>query len=118
MMIFDLIKEYGAKEIAVKSGLDESTIRRMKKTHSAKSETIIKILNGLGLDIKGDPIEDVREAVRDRQYSLYVISKISGVPVSTIENFIYANSIPLWHNMVALGQALDVKFYKDYEEIE
>lgn len=114
MAIFDLIKEHSTKEIAVKSGLDESTIRRMKKTHSARTETIIKILNGLGLDIKGDPIEDVKNAVIERQYSLYVISKISGLPVSTIENFIYANSVPLWHNMVALGQALDVKFYKGF----
>jgi lambda repressor-like predicted transcriptional regulator len=113
MTIFNLIKEHSATELARKTGLDESTIRRMKITHSAKSETIIKILNGLGLDIEGDPIEDVRNAIMERQYSLYVISKISGLPVSTIENFIYANSIPLWHNMVALGQTLDVKFYKD-----
>ena len=114
-MIYDLIKEQSTAELARKSGLDEKTIYKIKRNHPAKANTILKILNALGFDIQGDPIEDVKTAIREREYSLYVISKISGVPVSTIENFVYSGRIPLWHNMVALGQALDVKFYKDLE---
>ena len=114
MIIYNLIKEYGSTELARKAGLDESTIRRLKKTRSAKVDTMLKILNALGFEIEGDPIEDLRTALKERKYSYEVISKISGVPVSTIENFTYSNSIPLWHSMVALGQALDVKFYNKF----
>ena len=115
-MIYKLIKEYSATDLARKSGLNESTIRRLKKTHSAKADTMLKILNALGVNQEGNPIEDVKTAIKEREYSLYVISKISGVPVSTIENFIYYGKGLLWHNMVALGQALDVEFYKALEE--
>ena len=114
-MIYELIREQSTAELARKSGVNEKTIYNIKKNHSAKSDTMLKILNALGFNPDGDPIEDVKKAIKEREYSLYVISKISGVPVSTIENFVYSGRIPLWHNMVALGQALDVKFYKDLE---
>jgi DNA-binding Xre family transcriptional regulator len=114
MIVFNLIKEHSTKELARKTGLAESTIRRIKKTHSTKVDTMVKILNALGLNLKGDPIKDVKDAMLQRKYSYDVISKISGVPVSTIQGFIYSGRIPLWHNMAALGQALDVKFYKDF----
>lgn len=113
MIVYNLIKEYSSKELAKKAGLNESTIRRLKKTRSAKADTMLKILSALGFEIQGDPIENVRSAMKNRKYSFEVISKISGVPVSTIENFIYSGKGLLWHNMVALGQALDVKFYRD-----
>ena len=115
-MIYNLIREQSTAELARKSGLDEKTIYKIKKNHPAKVTTILKILNALGVKLNGNPIEDVKTAIKEREYSLYVISKISGVPVSTIENFIYSGKGLLWHNMVALGQALDVKFYKDLEE--
>mgnify|MGYP001067729169 CR=1 FL=1 len=112
-MIYNLIREQSSTDLARKSGLNESTIRRLKKTHSAKVDTMLKILNALGFNIYSDPIEDVRTALKNRKYPYYVISKISGVPVSTIEGFMYSNRIPLWENMVALGQALDIEFYRD-----
>jgi len=116
-MIYNLIKEHNTAELARKSGVSERTIRKLKKNHPAQVSTMLKILNALEIKPEGDPIEDLRQALRDRKHSYYVISKISGVPVSTTENFIYANRTLLWHNMVALGQALDVKFYKELEEI-
>jgi len=112
-MIHDLIREQRTAELARKSGLDEKTIYKIKRNHPAKVATMLKILSALEIKLNGDPIEDVKTAIKERQYSLYVISKISGVPVSTIENFIYSGRGLLWHNMVALGQSLDVKFYKD-----
>ena len=115
-MIYDLIREQSTAELARKSGLDEKTIYKIKRNHPAKADTMLKILNALGVNPEGNPIEDVKKAIKEREYSLYVISKISGVPVSTIENFIYCGKGLLWHNMVALGQTLGVKFYKDLEE--
>jgi predicted transcriptional regulator len=115
-MINDLVREQSTAKLARKSGLDEKTIYKIKRNHPAKVTTMLKILNALEVDVESDPIEDLRTAIKEREYSLYVISKISGVPVSTIENFIYSNKTLLWHNMVALGQALDVKFYKSLEE--
>ena len=113
MIVYNLIKEHDSKELAKKAGLNESTVRRLKKTRSTKADTMLKILNAIGFDMDSDPIEDVRKALKNRIYPYYVISTISGVPVSTIEGFMYSGRIPLWHNMVALGQALDVKFYRD-----
>lgn len=104
-MIREAIKNsfYTQKEMSEMSGVPKSTISAWGRgLTSPSAQAAVNLLSSLGLIEHHDVLETMRRA--KGSHTTLEIEEASGMPISTIENYLYDSNMPSYQN------------YQDYME--